>query len=63
MLGYADGIRAGHVRGAPGAVAEDLAALLSQALLSFTLEYEEESDEPEEEPEEEQPRRRRRRSA
>jgi DNA-binding MarR family transcriptional regulator len=36
-------MRAGHVRGAPGAVAEDLAALLSQALLSFTLEYEEES--------------------
>lgn len=43
VLGYADGMRAGHVRGAPGAVAEDLAALLSQALLSFTLEYEEES--------------------
>jgi hypothetical protein len=34
-------MRAGHVRGVPGAVAEDLAALLSQALLSFTLEYEE----------------------
>ena len=43
VLGYADGMRAGHVRGAPGAVAEDLAALLSQALLSFTLEYEDES--------------------
>jgi DNA-binding MarR family transcriptional regulator len=43
VLGYADGMRAGHVRAAPGAVAEDLAALLSQALLSFTLEYEEES--------------------
>jgi hypothetical protein len=43
VVGYADGMRAGHVRGAPGAVAEDLAALLSQALLSFTLEYEEES--------------------
>ena len=43
VLGYADGMRAGHVRGAPGAVAEDLVALLSQALLSFTLEYEEES--------------------
>jgi len=41
VVGYADGMRAGHVRGAPGAVAEDLAALLSQALLSFTLEYEE----------------------
>jgi len=44
VLRYADGMRAGHVRGAPGAVAEDLAALLSQALLSFTLEYEDESD-------------------
>jgi len=44
VLRYADGMRAGHVRGAPGAVADDLAALLSQALLSFTLEYEEESD-------------------
>jgi len=44
VLGYSDGMRAGHVRDAPGAVAEDLAALLSQALLSFTLEYEEESD-------------------
>jgi DNA-binding MarR family transcriptional regulator len=43
VLRYANGMRAGHVRGAPGAVAEDLAALLSQALLSFTLEYEEES--------------------
>jgi DNA-binding MarR family transcriptional regulator len=43
VLKYADGMRAGHVRGVPGAVAEDLAALLSQALLSFTLEYEEES--------------------
>jgi DNA-binding MarR family transcriptional regulator len=43
VLGYADGMRAGHVRSAPGAVAEDLAALLSQALLSFTLEYEQES--------------------
>jgi len=43
VLGYADGMRAGHVRGAPGAIAEDLAAMLSQALLSFTLEYEEES--------------------
>jgi DNA-binding MarR family transcriptional regulator len=44
VVGYADGMRAGHVRDAPGAVAEDLAALLSQALLSFTLEYEDESD-------------------
>ena len=44
VLGYADGMRAGHVRAAPGAVAEDLAALLSQALLAFTLEYEDESD-------------------
>jgi DNA-binding MarR family transcriptional regulator len=44
VLRYADGMRAGHVRGAPGAVAEDLAALLSQPLLSFTLEYEDESD-------------------
>jgi hypothetical protein len=44
VLRYADGMRAGHVRAAPGAVAEDLAALLSQALLSFTLEYEDESD-------------------
>ena len=44
VVGYADGMRAGHVRAAPGAVAEDLAALLSQALLSFTLEYEDESD-------------------
>ncbi len=43
VLGYGDGMRAGHVRDAPGAVAKDLAALLSQALLSFTLEYEEES--------------------
>ena len=43
VVGYADGMSAGHVRGAPGAVAEDLAALLSQALLSFTLEYEDES--------------------
>jgi DNA-binding MarR family transcriptional regulator len=43
VLGFADGMRAGHVRGAPGAVAEDLAALLSQALLSYTLEYEDES--------------------
>ncbi len=43
VLRYADGMRAGHVRGAPGAVAQDLAALLSQALLSFTLEYEDES--------------------
>jgi hypothetical protein len=43
VLRYADGVRAGHVRGVPGAVAEDLAALLSQALLAFTLEYEEES--------------------
>jgi DNA-binding MarR family transcriptional regulator len=37
-------MRADHVRGAPGAVAEDLAALLSQALLAFTLEYEDDSD-------------------
>ena len=44
VLGYPDGMRAGHVRAAPGAVAEDLAALLSQALLAFTLEYEDESD-------------------
>jgi len=44
VLGYADGMRADHVRGAPGEVAEDLAALLSQALLAFTLEYEDESD-------------------
>ena len=43
VLRYADGMRAGHVRAAPGAVAEDLAALLSQALLAFTLEYEEDS--------------------
>jgi DNA-binding MarR family transcriptional regulator len=43
VLRFADGMRAGHVRGVPGAVAEDLAALLSQALLSFTLEYEDES--------------------
>ena len=43
VLGYADGMRADHVRAAPGAVAEDIAAMLSQALLSFTLEYEEES--------------------
>ena len=43
VLGYADGMRAGHVRAAPGAVAEDIAALLSQALLSFTLEYEDEA--------------------
>jgi len=44
VLRYADGMRAGHVRGTPGAVAEDLAALLAQALLAFTLEYEDESD-------------------
>jgi len=44
VVGYADGMRAGHVRDAPGAVAEDLAALLSQALLAFTLEYEDESE-------------------
>ena len=44
VVGYADGMRAGHVRAAPGAVAEDLVALLSQALVSFTLEYEDESD-------------------
>ena len=43
VLEYADGMRAGHVCGAPGAVAQDLAALLSQALLSFTLEYEDEA--------------------
>jgi DNA-binding MarR family transcriptional regulator len=43
VVRYSDGMRAGHVRGVPGAVAEDIAALLSQALLSFTLEYEEES--------------------
>ena len=43
VLKYADGMRAGHVRAAPGAVAEDIAALLSQALLSFTLEYEDEA--------------------
>ena len=43
VLKYGDGMRAGHVRGAPGAVAENLAAMLSQALLSFTLEYEDES--------------------
>jgi DNA-binding MarR family transcriptional regulator len=43
VLGYGDGMRAEHVRGAPGAVADDLAALLSQALLAFTLEYEDES--------------------
>src|SRR5262249_34417397 len=43
VLRYSDGMPAGHVRSAPGAEAEDLAALLSQALLSFTLEYEEES--------------------
>jgi DNA-binding MarR family transcriptional regulator len=44
VVRYADGMRADHVRGAPGAVAEDLAALLSQALLAFTLEYEDDSD-------------------
>ena len=44
VLAYADGMRAGHVRAAPGAKAEDLAALLSQALLAFTLQYEDESD-------------------
>ena len=44
VVRYADGMRAGHVRDAPGAVAEDIAALLSQALLAFTLEYEDESD-------------------
>src|SRR5262245_25367067 len=44
VVGYADGMRAGHVRGAPGAEAQDLAALLAQALLAFTLEYEDESD-------------------
>jgi DNA-binding MarR family transcriptional regulator len=43
VVGYADGMRAGHVRSAPGAAAEDIAALLSQALLAFTLEYEDES--------------------
>jgi DNA-binding MarR family transcriptional regulator len=43
VVGYADGMRADHVRDAPGAPARDLAALLSQALLSFTLEYEQES--------------------
>src|SRR5438046_8283412 len=36
-------MRAGQSRGVPGAAAEDLAAWLSQALLTFTLEYEEES--------------------
>ena len=44
VLRYADGMRADHVRSAPGAVADDLAALLSQALLAFTLEYEDDSD-------------------
>jgi Mn-dependent DtxR family transcriptional regulator len=43
VLKFSDGMRADHVRGAPGAVAEDLAALLSQALLAFTLDYEAES--------------------
>lgn len=43
VLKFSDGMRAGHVRGVPGAVAEDLPALLAQALLAFTLEYEEES--------------------
>jgi hypothetical protein len=43
VVGYADGMRAGHVRDAPGAAADDLAALLSQPLLAFALEYEEES--------------------
>jgi hypothetical protein len=43
VVGYGDGMRAGHVRDTPGAVAEDLAALLSQPLLAFTLEYEVES--------------------
>jgi len=43
VLRFSDGMRAGHVRRTPGAVAEDLAALLSQPLLSFTLEYEQES--------------------
>jgi DNA-binding MarR family transcriptional regulator len=44
VVRFADGMRASHVRGVPGAVAEDLAALLSQPLLAFTLEYEEESE-------------------
>jgi DNA-binding MarR family transcriptional regulator len=44
VLKYSDGMRAGHVRGVPGSVADDLAALLSQPLLAFTLEYEQESD-------------------
>ena len=43
VVRYADGMRAGHVRGVPGAAADDLAALLSQPLLAFTLEYEEDS--------------------
>jgi len=43
VLRYSDGMRAGHVRGVPGAVADDLAALLAQPLLALTLEYEEES--------------------
>jgi DNA-binding MarR family transcriptional regulator len=44
VLRYDDGMRAGHVRGASGAEAEDLVSLLAQALLAFTLEYEEVSD-------------------
>jgi DNA-binding MarR family transcriptional regulator len=43
VLGYKDGMRAGHVEGVPGARAEDLPSLLSQALLAYTLEYEGES--------------------
>ena len=43
VVRYGDGMRAGHVRDAPGVEAEGLAALLSQPLLAFTLEYEEES--------------------
>ncbi|HKE65915.1 MAG TPA: hypothetical protein VKB59_14870 [Micromonosporaceae bacterium] len=43
VVGYADGMRSDHVRGVPGAAAEDLAGKLSQVLLSFTLDYEAES--------------------
>jgi hypothetical protein len=43
VLNFSDGMRADHVRGVPGAVAQDLAALLSQPLLAYTMEYEQES--------------------
>jgi hypothetical protein len=40
VVAYADGMRSDHVRGVAGARAGGLAALLSQVLLAFTLEYE-----------------------